>query len=95
MKANYSGQTFKYFMRHSFVLHDKSDALDCNETCHADIVCALIHITEENFKDCLMEMGVKQNPVPELPTPIKMTTTTTSTTKLITKMNLLTTEKHM
>ena len=29
MKANPSGEIFKNFWRHSFVLHDKTDGLDC------------------------------------------------------------------
>ena len=54
MKANPSGEIFKNFWRHSFVLHDKTDGLDCKHTCHADIICSITHITEENFKDCLI-----------------------------------------
>lgn len=93
MKANASGQNFKYFMRHAFVLRHVTDALDCNDTCHADIICALTYITKENFEDCLIEMGIKKNTMPTLPTPIKMPTTTTTTT-VITKINLLTTKAN-
>ena len=80
MKAHPEGQKFKYFFRHAFVYRDKSDGLDCNETCHTDIICALVHITEENFKDCLVEQGVIED-LPTKPTPIIMTTTTTTSTK--------------
>ena len=96
MKANPSGEIFKNFWRHSFVLHDKTDGLDCHETCHADIICSITHITEENFKDCLIERGVAKeqiNPpkenLPTPPVPIKMTTTTSTTTTTFTKIKLL------
>ena len=96
MKANPSGEIFKNFWRHSFVLHDKTDGLDCHETCHADIICSITHITEENFKDCLIERGVAKeqiNPpkenLPTPPVPIKMTTTASTTTTTFTKIKLL------
>merc|ERR1712018_676095 len=64
MKAHPEGQKFKYFLRHAFANRYKTDGLDCNTTCQSDIICAIVHITKENFKDCLVEQGV----IEDLPT---------------------------
>jgi len=96
MKQNPEGSQFKMFLRHAFVNHDVLDGLDCNKTCQSDIICSLTHITEENFKDCLVEEGVLHpESLPTPPNPIQMTTlkTTTSTSTTTTKNTKRTTQR--
>lgn len=79
MKVDPQGVIFKHFMRHAFVLHNKSDGLDCNSTCHADIICTITEFTEENFKDCLVEKAVLHGLDPVTSTSTTPTTTTLAT----------------
>ncbi len=81
MRLDPEGQAFELFIKHAFVLNYKSFAMECNATCHADVICTIAHITQDNFKDCLIEQGVMHaEELPTPPTPIQMTTVATVTT---------------
>ena len=55
MKRDPNGSTFKYFLRHAFVLRDEMDGLDCNKTCIADIICTITNFVKDDFVDCIEE----------------------------------------
>jgi hypothetical protein len=91
MRSKPSGFIFKQFWRHAFVLRDHSDGLDCNSTCHAQVVCAIRYITKEDFTDCL---AIHDVDLPILPNPDEAAATTTTTTTMRAPLKPLTTTKQ-
>merc|ERR1711953_335716 len=85
MKRDPNGSTFKYFLRHAFVLRDEMDGLDCNKTCIADIICTITNFVKDDFVDCIEEQELhKTSSLPGSPTLPAVTMTTSSPSPMTT-----------
>jgi len=45
MKQDRENSKFKSYHRQTWVLHDPSAYIDCNDTCHTIFMCAMVHFT--------------------------------------------------
>jgi len=46
MKQDRQNSGFKLYHRQTWILHDPTNRMDCNETCHAIFMCAMVHFTK-------------------------------------------------
>ena len=60
MSNNYNGRKFSMFQQELFVL---KQGYECNETCHAYIMCSIRHVVSKQINECIFEKGIN------LPTP--------------------------